>query len=110
MRLKAAAPWPAASKVFLEGGQGCIESIPGTVRSSAGLRHSLLGKCAHSLWEGCVETQMAEVIGRLAVSGAGLIGGSFGIMGDCHGYWLKHLNSRELLQALGDNRPTTRNS
>ena len=64
---------------LLEGGQGCNESIPGTVRSSAGLRHSLLGKCAHSLWEGCVETEMAEVIGRLAVSGAGLIGGSFGL-------------------------------
>jgi hypothetical protein len=70
---------------LLEGHQGCIESIPGAVRRFAGLCYSLFGKRTHTLWEGGVETEMAELICRLAVSGAGLFGGSLGIMGDCHG-------------------------
>ena len=62
LRLNAAAPWPAASKDPLERRQGCIESILRAVIDLAGLRHGLLGKGAHALRNGGVETEMTELV------------------------------------------------
>ena len=58
----------------LECRQGCIESFPGSVISLAALRHGLLGKGAHSVWNGGVETEETELDRRVAVFAAGLIG------------------------------------
>jgi hypothetical protein len=72
-----------------EGAQRCIESIPGAVRGLASLCHSLLGKRPRALRDGGVETEMAELICRLAVSGAGLVRGSLGIVIHHSASWVK---------------------
>src|SRR6185436_19677949 len=65
LRLKAAAPWPAASKDL-----------------------SNVVKGAHSVWNGGVETEETELDRRVAVFAAGLIGCGLGTVGRVHYLYL----------------------
>jgi len=68
----------------LERRQGCIESIPRAIIGVAGLRYVLLGKGAHALRDGGVETEVTELICHVAIDGAGLVGGGLGIVDSGH--------------------------
>src|SRR6187401_1614189 len=48
------------------------------------LRHSLLGKGAHALWNGSAETEETELARHVAVIFARLLGSSLGIGGSIH--------------------------
>src|SRR6185312_10902930 len=83
--------------------QGCIKSIPRAVISLAGLCYGLRGECVNALGHGGIETEVAELVCRPAVGSAGLVGGSFGIMGDGHEI---PLGIRAQRSAQVDNRRT----
>ena len=66
---------------LLKGRHGRVE---GAVIDLTSLRHSLLGKGTHALWNGRVEIEETELGRHIAVCIAGLVGGSLGIVGGVH--------------------------